>query len=195
MAENSLFPCSCEILYRTINAPHRMILPLTEWSPISTGHPSGTNLAWDTTQVDTDDMISGLKDLLLPFWPPSTTFSSYTISTYANKDAPARPQASFGFVVGAGTGAATIPAAQATFNFKTTNFGAFKLVMLDAKVSAAFGPLDSLVVGVNDDEIALRDWLRLEANAFSGRDGFRPSVLPRITYTLNEKLRASYHLD
>lgn len=195
MTEHSLFPCSCQIFYRSIYAPHSMTIPLTEWSPISSGHPAGTNLAWDGTQVDTDDMISQLEVFLLPFFQTTTLFLSYTINTYADKDAPARPRFSTAFGVQAGTGSTNIPAAQATWNFKTEEFGAFKLILLDTKVSAAFGPLSVLVSPTNDIEIAVRDFIMDEANAFSGRDGARPSILNKITYTLNEKLRAEYHLD
>lgn len=195
MAPNSLFPCSAQIFYRTINAPHMMVVPLREWSPISGGHPAGTNLNWNDVQVDTDDMIVDFIALLLPFYHTTTSFSSYVINTYANATAPARPQISVPLTTAAGTGGATIPAAQATFNFKTTGFGAFKIVMLDAQVSSTFQPLEALVSPANDDEIALRDYVCDPDWAFSGRDNLRPALLKRVTYTLNEKLRKSYHLD
>jgi hypothetical protein len=140
-------------------------------------------------------MLVDFIALLLPFYHTSTNFTSYVINTYASSTAPARPQISVPLTTAAGTGGATIPAAQATFNFKTTNFGAFKLVMLDAQVSSTFQPLEALVSPADDDEIALRDYVVDPAWAFSGRDGFRPQLLKRVTYTLNEKLRKSYHLD
>jgi hypothetical protein len=195
MAPNSLFPTALRIFYRTPNAPHVMTIPLTVWSPISGGHVAGTCLAWDGSQADVDTMVLGLKDLLKPFWGSTTTFTSYEIDTFATPTSPARPQVALGMTSGAGTGSGGIPAAQATFNFKTTAFGTFKLVMLDAKVSATFQPLDDLVSPADDDEIALRDYLRLDANAFAGRDGNQLAILKRITYTLNEKLRAEYRLN
>jgi hypothetical protein len=192
---NSLFPCSVQIFYRTINAPHMMVVPLREWSPISGGHPAGTNLNWLDVQVDTDDMIVDFIALLLPFFATTCSFSSYVINTYASETAPARPQFSQALTGAVGTGGADIPAAQATYNFKTTNFGAFKLVLLDTQVSSTFQPLEALVSPANDNEIALRDYVIDTGFAFSGRDNFRPQLLKRITYTLNEKLRKSYHLD
>jgi len=172
-----------------------MTIPLKEHSPVSGGHIAGTNLAWDASQVDTDTMMQGLADLLKPFFAPETTFINYTIYEYADELTPGVPVVSIPFTTAVGTGDPVIQAAQATFNFKTTGFGAFKIVMLDARVSATFGPLISLVSPANDDEIALRDFLTLNTNAFSGRDNQRPAVLQRVTYTLNEKLRKAYRLD
>lgn len=183
------------IRYRTAQAPHLMTIPLREWSPISGGHVAGTNLAWDTTQADTDDMIQGLVDLFLPFWPNTTTFNSYTINTYLSQTSPARPQITKTMTGKVGTGGATIPAAQATFNFKTSNFFPFKIVMLDARVSSTFQPLETLATPADDDEIALRNYVLDDQWSFSGRDNYQPTSLERITYTLNEKLRHSYHLD
>jgi hypothetical protein len=184
-----------QIFYRTANAPHLMTIPLREWSPVSGGHTAGTNLNWNGTQTDTKDMIDGLVDLFKPFFHTSTTFNSYVINTYTDQTAPARPQVTIPLVAAAGTGGATIPAAQATFNFKTTQFNAFKIVMLDAQVSSTFQPLESLVSPANDDEIALRDYIVDDGNSFAGRDNYQPTLLQRVTYTLNEKLRKSYHLD
>ncbi len=195
MTEFSLFPCSVQIDYRTENAPHIMTIPLRTWSPISGGHPAGTNLNWNDLQTDTDDMIVDLVALFLPFFPATTSFNRYTINTYADELAPARPQFSQALTGAAGTGGATIPAAQATFNFKTTAFGAFKIVLLDALVSSTFQPLETLVSPANDDEIALRDYILDSANAFVGRDNTQPSILERITYTLNVKLRKEYRLN
>lgn len=193
MAPNSLYPCSVLFDYHTAFAPHKMILPLNEWSPISGGHPAGTNTDWTSGQVDTDDMVVGLVDLLLPFYPNTTVFDSYTIFTYASPTDPARPQVTVPIVFGTGSGSAGTPAAQATFNFKTTGFGVFKLVMLDILPGSNFQPVTSFPSPAYDTTIALRDYLISTANAFRGRDNNRISLLKRITYTLNEKLRKEYH--
>lgn len=194
MTEHSLFPCSAQIFYRTVNAPHMMNVPLREWSPISGGHPAGTNLDWTSTQVDTDTFMQAFADLLKPFYDTTTTFSHYIINTYDDEFSPARPQIQKSFVTAAGTGGDTIPAAQATFNYKTSNFGAFKLVMLDARVSSTFGKLTSLSSPANDDEIALNAFVLDPTSPFQGRDQFQVTAWHSITYTLNEKLRKSYHL-
>lgn len=195
MAPNLLFPCSVTIDYRSVYAPHKMTIPLTLWSPISGGHPAGTNLDWNGTQKDTGDMIEDLITLLKPFFQSTTIFQSWTVYTYASAGAPARPVVSAVITGGAGTGGTVIPATQATFMFKTKAFGTYKLVMLDTKVSAAFGPLLTLVVGVNDAEIALIDYLKDDTNGFQGRDGAQIDVWHKVTYDLNDKLRKSYHLD
>jgi len=195
MAPGSLFPCSVAINYSNSYGRHKMTIPLNEWSPVSGGHIAGTNLAWDETQVDTDTMINGLVDLLKVFQPTDCTFTDYTISTYASFTDPGVPKVSKPIVTGVGTGGAVIPATQATYNFKTTGFKPFKIVLLDTRVSSDFGPLKSLVSPANDDEIALRDFIIDDANAFMGRQNEQPAVLTQVTYTLNEKLRKSYRLD
>lgn len=195
MTPHTLWPCSVTFNLTTGFSRHKMTLPLTAWSPVSTGHPAGTNLAWDDSQADTDDMVVGLVDLLRPFWPSTATFTNYTIYTYDSVNAPARPRISIPIVSGAGTGGATIPAAQATFNFKSAGFFPFKLVMLDARVSSTFAPLETLVSPANDDEIAIVNWLTADTNAFSARDNTQITTFERVTYTLNEKLRKSYRLD
>lgn len=195
MAPNSLYPCSAVIGYRSAYAPHKMTLPLLAWSPISGGHPAGTNLNWNAAQTDTADLIEDFIDLLKPFFYTTTVFTDWTIYTYATPTAPARPVVSAQISGGAGTGGATIPASQASWMFKTTGFGVFKLVMLDTKVSAAFGPLTALVSPADDDEIAVIDYVKDDAMSFAGRDGDKVSVWHKITYTLNEKLRKSYRLD
>lgn len=195
MTEYSLFPCSITFNYRSTYAPHKMTIPLNAWSPASSGHLAGTNLAWDGTQKDTADLVGEFVTLLKPFFHTSTIFSDYVVYTYADEDAPARPVISDAITGGAGTGAATIPATQASYMMKTTAYGTFKIVMLDTKVSAAFGPLNSLVVGVNDAEIALVDYIKAVANPFRGRDNAEVHNFVKVTYTLNEKLRKSYRLD
>jgi len=195
MAENSLFPCSATLDYQTAYSIHKMTLPLNEWSPVSGGHPAGTNTDWTAAQVDTDTWMQGFADLAKVFLDPDSAFLSYTIYTYADADAPPRPQVTKAFTTAVGTGDPPIPASQATWNFKTTGFGTFKLVMLDTKVSAAFGPLTVLGSPADDDEIALIDYILDDNSILRGRDQNRISIWKKNTYTLNEKLRKSYRLD
>lgn len=195
MTPGSLFPCSVTINYTNAYARHKMTIPLTEWSPVSGGHVAGTNLAWDETQVDTDTMIQGLVDLLKVFQPTDCTFTDYTISTYASFTDTGVPRVSKTLTTAVGTGGAVIPASQATYNFKTTGYKPFKIVLLDTRVSSDFGPLSALASPANDDEIALRDFIIDDSNAFMGRQNEQPTILTRVTYTLNEKLRKSYRLD
>jgi hypothetical protein len=195
MTEYSLYPCAIQYNYRSQYAPHKMTIPLNAWSPASSGHLAGTNLAWDGTQKDTADLVGEFVTLMKPFFHSSTTFTDYVVYTYADEDAPARPVVSDAITGGAGTGAATIPATQASMMFKTTVYGTFKLVLLDTKVSAAFGPLSPLVSPANDIEIAVVDHLKSTGNPYRGRDNHQIANFVKVTYTLNEKLRKSYRLD
>lgn len=195
MTPSTLWPCAVVLDYRSNFGPHKMTIPLTEWSPVSGGHISGTNLAWDSSQVDTDDMITGLVTLLKPFFYTDTVFSQYTIYTFASVNAPARPKVAQGITGGTGTGGSYNPATQATFNFKTAGFHAFKLVMLDVAAGAQYLPVTAFPSPAYDTTIALRDYIISDANAFSGRDNTQPVTLAKLTYTINEKLRQSYKLD
>jgi len=171
------------------------MLPLNTWSPVSGGHPAGTNLAWDASQKDTADLIGDFVNLLLPFFDADYTFDGYTIYTYATVNGPAQPQVENSFTGIIGTGAATIPAAMATYVFRTAAFGQSKIILLDTAVSAAFGPKTALVSPADDDEIALVNYWTADSNAFTGRDGTQPSFWRKITYKLNDELRKEYRFD
>ena len=172
-----------------------MTLPLTPWSPVSGGHISGTNTDYTDTQVDTDDWIQAFVALIKVKFATTTTFINYTVYTYDEITSPARPKVSQTIGVVGTNGGAIIPASQATYNFKTAGFFPFKLVFLDTEVSAVFLPKVALVSPADDEEIAIRDYI-LDDNAIvGGRDNTRVANLVKITYTLNEKLRASYDID
>jgi hypothetical protein len=194
MAPHSLFPCSVAIHYHNNFAPHVMTIPLNEWNPVSSGHPAGTNTAWDSTQRDTADMISDLIDILLPFFYSDTHFDNYVIDTYADKDAPGRPQIEVGLTGRTGTGGTYIPATQANFMFRTGGFGYLKLIMLDVVASAQFLPVSTFPSPAYDTTIALYEYICSDVQAFRGRDQTQPAFLKKITYTLNEQLRKAYRL-
>jgi hypothetical protein len=172
-----------------------MTIPLRAWSPISGGHPQGTNLDWTDAQSDTDVFMQEFADLLQPFFDDDCVFSDYTIYTYSDVNAPARPVASASLAGFVGTADATIPATQANWMFKTSEFGTFKLSLLDTKVSAAFGPLLTMTSPTYDDEIALRDFILDDTSIFQGRDNKQVVSWKKISYSLNDKLRQEYKLD
>lgn len=195
MAVHTLYPCSCALRYHSAYAPHVMTIPLTAWSPVSSGHDSGTNLAWDSSQVDTKDMITGLVDLLIPFFDTNTHFDGYTIFTYATITGPALPQSEATFMGKVGTSSATIPASMASYIFRTAGFGSARIILLDTVVTSTFQPKTVLLSPADDDEIALINYWMDDGNAFAGRDGTQVTFWRKITYKLNDALRKEYRLS
>jgi hypothetical protein len=194
MAEHSLFPTSVALRYHNNFAPHVMTIPLNEWSPISSGHGAGTLKNWNDVQIDVIDFMDDFIDLLLPFFYTDSHFDNYTIYTYEDADAPARPQVDVGLTAKTGTGGTYIPATQANYMFRTGAFGYLKITMLDVVASAQFLPVSSFPSPAYDTTIALAAFVTNNVNAIRGRDQSKPQFLKKITYTLNEKLRRSYRL-
>lgn len=192
MSEHSLFPTAVILDYHTLSAPHKMTIPLNLWSAISEGHPQGTLTNWEDDQVDVGEVMDGLITLLLPFFPDTATFTQYTIYTYTDEFAPARPRAAAALTDQDGLSGAGTPACQATYNFKTTEFGVFKLVMLDVVPGSNFQPVTAFPSPAFDDHIALAAYLTDPVNPFRGRDNAKIDRLIRVTYTLNERLRREY---
>lgn len=195
MAENLLFPTAGLIEYTGIVGTHFMTVPLTEWSPVSSGHPMGTCTAWDSTQKDVSDFFDEYTDLIKVFLDNTASILNATIYTYASPGAPGRPRETVTYTGKVGTGGTVIPAAQQTISFKTSDFGTFRVVILDSVVTSAFQPKKALVSPADDKEIALVNYIKDDANCIQGRDGFQVQTYRGITYTLNEKLRRSYRLD
>jgi hypothetical protein len=172
-----------------------MTIPIREWSPISAGHDAGTVLAWDNSQKDVVDMVSDLVNALKVFHPTTTEFTSFIVDTYADENAPARPQVEISFGATAGTAGAGVPASQAVFMFRTNGFGYLKINMLDCPVAGNFLPVVAFPTPAYDNALALRDQIIDDANGWSGRDNTQPAFLKKITYSLNDKLRKQYRLD
>jgi len=194
MTQHSLAPAFVRIFYHSDFGSHVMTIPTTEWLEPSTGHDQGEFINWDATQSDADGMIRALCDALAPFFTDDNEFDSYIIYTQADADSPQRPRAQNTIAI-PGTSISTQDrqAVQETWTFRTTEFGIFKLVLLDASASVEFAPIRN-PTGLT----AVEDLVELitdEANGWSGRDNARPANFVQIAYTLNEKLRREYGLN
>lgn len=194
MTGHTLWPASITIDYNSNWGAHKMTLPIREWSPVSSGHISGTATDWNDTQADVDDFVNDFVDKLLPFFYTDTDFTAYTVHTYSSVNAPARPQVAQTLTGKTGTGASYNPGTQATFNFKTIGFFPFKVVMLDVAAGSQYLPVSAFPSPAYDTTIALRDFVLADASIFQGRDGTQVASLVKVTYTINEQLRKSYKL-
>lgn len=175
--------------YTSLWGAHKATIPTLQWS---LGFTYGQYIAHDdVTVVDAEAMWSDLIDLLKVFALATLTFNSVTLYNKAGVGDPAIPVAVIPLAV-VGTSAATTQAkaAQSTWNFRTTLFHPFKLVLLDTPVGsgfektlpASFGAPDLAIVG------ALSDLTK----AWAGRDGAPVANAISKTYTMNEKLRKAY---
>lgn len=192
MAENSLSPAFGVVSYRSENGNHKMTIPTLAWLPPISGHIYGSYIAHDgTTTVDAGDMWNDLIDDVAVFGGTDIAFDQVTLYTKASADASSIPVMLIPLTqVGTSVATTQKKATQSTWNFRTTVFGIFKLVVLDFPVATgfektlggSFGAPDLLVIG------ALTDLTK----AWAGRDGHPPAACHSKTYTLNEKLRREY---
>lgn len=194
MAENSLYPSFGVVSYVSAYGSHKMTIPTRQWEVGLGTNGFGGYMGHDGTTVnDAEDMWVDLITDVAAFALSTLEFVNVTIYTMASADAPRIPVTQIPLGI-AGTGVATTQAkaSQATWNFRTTSFGIFKLVLLDSPVGSgfektlpgSFGAPDLAVIG------GLTDFTK----AWAGRDGDPPANCHSKTYTLNEKLRKEYGL-
>lgn len=195
MARNSLSPSSLVLDYHSLFGQHKMTIPTLQWLPTNLSGTMGSYLAWDgATSVDADVMIDDLLNLLKVFIPATSGFdlvTAYNQATSTSDNIPARSKTLA--IVGTSVASGFSQAQSATFNFKTTANGDFKLVLLDSPLgSTGFVALHPS--GFSAAVLSLEVEVIKATNAWSGRDDARPSVLRKVTYDLNEKLQKSYKM-
>jgi hypothetical protein len=147
---------------------------------------------WSGSPVNESDMITFYVEALLPFFGANTTFDNYIVYNVPTVDDDPQPVSSGAFTGETGTAGSPgwTKAVQGTFSIRTTNFGVFKITMLDSASGDNFDPSSALGGAALDLFNLVSDTL----NGFSGRDNGRPNVFIKFTQTLNEKLRRSYRM-
>jgi hypothetical protein len=192
MTPGTLSPASIKIDYHTLYAPHSMTIPTRDWIPTPVSGDLGSYLNWDGTPCDGEVMVRGLIEVLKVFMLPSTQFDQATAYTMATPTSSNIPRKSTSLAV-VGTSIDTTPsqAVSATFNFKTTDNGDVKLVLLDSPIGGLwFAPV--LPADFSSAVYAVETVFTGQAWAWSGRDDTRPAVLRKITKDLNDKLQKEY---
>lgn len=188
---NSLYPSFVQIAYHSVYAPHIATIPTLQWTPDS-GYGLFETHAGST--IAADDMVEQLIDVLLPFYPSTVGFDSFTIFTMDTPTSPAIPRA---FKTSAEVGSNGTPgntkAVQGTWTFKTELGGISKIVLLDVGNNNSFEKVTQATVGVAGQ--AFIDEFTSDANGWAGRDGGQPVFFLQLAYTLNEKLRRNYYMD
>lgn len=192
--QNSLFPGFIVIDYHSTVGQHKMTIPTRAWNPLggTTGH--GGYVAWDSSDRDADEMVIDLVTELCKICSDEVDFDRYTIYTMADVDAFPVPVA--GDTCNALTGVDGTPgwfkAVQFTYTFYDTEFKDAKLTLLDASSNGDFSK--RLPGALSADEQDVVDEFILVSNAWSSRNGARPSTLRSLTVNLNQKLRREYGL-
>lgn len=194
MAENALSPAFVKLNYHSLYSTHVQIIPSVPYLLPDVGNITGRfQLRGAALPTPAGDAIEDFVNLQMPFFPESVVFDNYTIFTQADEDAPPTPQYAGNLgISGTNDDAGWSKAVQATWTFRTTAFGLFKLVMLDMASANDFNPVVAPSDAAYTDLIA---YITSTNSWLSGRDDERPSTFLQISKTLNEKLRRSYKMN
>lgn len=195
MAENSLSPASAVISYHSLYGAHKMTVPTTTWFPTPLTGTIGSYVDHDGDPIDAEAMWTDYCTLLKVFCKPSTVFDNVTIYTMATAESPNIPRAAAALgIVGTSAAPGFSQAQSATFNFKTSGNGNFRIVLLDQPFgSDGFNAVFPAAFGA--DVLALENFVCGRNTAITGRDDTIPAVLRKITYDLNDKLQKVYKMS
>lgn len=188
MTVNFRGPYWVEILSHSIYAPHSQNICIKNWTP---GGGYGDIENWDATTQPADTMIDALITLEKAFYPASYTFDGWLVwKQLLPTDVPLIVADKNIAVVGTNATPGNTKAVQATWTFRTTIGGIFKIVQLDMGNNNSFEKVK--FAGLGADGLAFVQELEVVTNGWSGRDNARPNFFNQVAYTLNEKLRRSY---
>lgn len=194
MAQNSLYPAFVQINYHSQWGQHIQTVPTRTWTPGAGANDPGFFEAWNGTQRDAGEMVEEFCTGQAAFFPATVVMDSFYVYTMATPTSSPIPQVAIDLTIpGTAVAAGWSKATQATWSFKTTAFGIFKVVQLDVNNQNNFDKL--LAGGLNAAGQAFVALIGSQSNAWSGRDGNRPSQFRQIAYTLNEKLRRQYNMN
>lgn len=193
MAENALSPAFVKINYHSLWGTHVQTVPSVPYIPNVDPATGGQfDLRGAALPTDAEDAIIEFCELQSVFHTTDTVFDSFTIFAQADEESPAIPQYQAQLnIPGTITDPGWAKAVQYTFTFRTTAFGLFKLVMLDADSGNNFD------VQIAPSEAAytnLINYVKDPVSWVSGRDDERPSTFLQVSKTLNEALRKAYRM-
>jgi hypothetical protein len=192
MAENDLFPGYVAVRYHSQFGNHLQILPTRAWSSTAITGALGSWEGWNAVPIDGEVMVNALIDKFAALFPPDVAYESATVYTIDAPGAGAIPRKAVPLIQVGTLGSSTLTSAafQANWMFRDDEYALSKLVFLDITPGANFFPVTDTtgITAVND---VIAQWTDI-GNAWSTRNGLRPTIFQKITYTLNEKLRKEY---
>ena len=187
MTQYTLYPAFVKVNYHSPFGTHVMTVPLVEWSDTPNVGGAGSVPQWDSGMIDLDDMMGTFIDLVGDIMPDSIMFDDYVVFKYDDPDELPHPVAGKALGIPGLDAGVAVRAASGTFNFRTTAFHPFKLVLLDITPPADFA--DDLPGGFNAGQIALINFLTGNDHGIAGRDGKQPLSCISVTYNINDRLK------
>lgn len=190
MTIHTLFPSFAKVAYHSAYAPHTQTIPTAQWLATPNVGGAGAYPQWDTGTIDAKAMWDAYVALLQNVLPDTVTVDDILIYNMPEETSDPQPVAALSYgVPGLDTGNGT-PAAEATFSFRSTDFGLFKLVLLDITPSENFVPLKYPALSLANRNLI--DFIMDEDNAISARDNTRPFQFINCTYGINDALHRKY---
>lgn len=191
MAVGSLSPFFVQINYRSTYGEHVMTIPLKGWTP---GVDQGDLDLQGGGTAAADTALELFVDKLAEFFPGTVDFYSWTIFSQPTPSDPALPVMGLAITqAGLNVTAANTKAVQATFTFRCDDSSLFKIVLLDMNNGNSF---EKITLGSLSVEAAdFVSYIVGDTSPFQSRLNGRPLYFRQISYTMNEKLRRSYHMD
>lgn len=180
--------------YHSAAGIHTAQIPTRAWQPPSGGFPFGSYARWnDDVEVDAETMLDDMVTAFTNFLSDTSVMDRWTIYTQATPESDPQPRASKAVSEpGVDTSSTWEEAVQMTLTYRDTNFTQGKVVILDAVSNGVFPKVIAPVA--SDKYDVLFDELSDPLQAWSSREGYRPSVFVSATWTLNEKARRTYRL-
>lgn len=193
--ENALSPAFVRIDYTSIYAPHSMEIP-----SVAVGLTDGADSPYEfllptpLAPIEVEEAVTAYVNIIKAFFIPSTVFNGYTLFTQADENSPAVPVETNSLnIVGTAGTTSWEKAVQWTVTWRTTAFGVFKVVFLDAISNNDFDKITNEADDVGLDPV--HDYVTNTGTWVRGRDGGKPKTFLQASKTLNEKLRRSYKMN
>jgi len=192
MAENALFPGYVTLEYHSQFGKHLSILPTRAWSSTAITGNLGSWEGWNAVPIDGEDMVNALVDAIAADATADVHWDAATVYTIDTPTSGAIPRKAIALTQTGGNGSASLltAAVQNTYIFRDDEYALSKLVLLDFPFGANFFPITD-ITGITVVENIVAEWTGI-GNAWSSRNGLRPTTFQKILYTLNDKLRKEY---
>src|SRR4029453_8934407 len=131
MTEFGLEPAFVKIDYTTAFGAHSCLVCTRAFNPVPVTGNMGSYLNWNGINIDGEAMIDELVDRLADRHLDSTSINQATVFTKADEDSPSVPVANKAYAVDGTIASPMISrAVSKTFNFRTTDITAAKLIIL-----------------------------------------------------------------
>lgn len=190
MTVYSLYPSFVRVYYKSIWGFHVQTLPTLQWEA---GAGSGSFVTHAAGTVDADDMINAFLTVWSDLFTTEVTWQYYEILNYADEDSFPVPVATAALAQVGTVAPGTInnKAVQLTITWQCAGGHILKTVGLDANASPDFVKLGPTQIAAAVPDVVAE--ITATTNAWASRAGTQPLFAKQAAYTLNEKLRRSYH--